>query len=265
MQKIEIGLSPCPNDTFMFYALLHKKIDTNNWDFIPLYADIEQLNEWAMQQKLLLSKLSFHAYLYCRKFYTLMNSGAALGRACGPLLITKINTQVSDSSRIAIPGFYTTAHLLFKYFYPQSTNKKFVVFHEVEQLVSDGDCDMGVIIHENRFTYQDKGLQLICDLGDKWEQETKLPIPLGGIFIHNEIASNADEICNIIRESILYALSHKQEVMTYCSHFAQEMNEEVLLKHIQLYVNDYSIDIGLEGYKAISKLESRFVELTSSL
>lgn len=250
---ITIGLSPCPNDTFIFYALLEKKIKTP-YEFQPHFADVEQLNRMAFRNTLEITKMSFHAFLYLQEQYRLLSSGAALGQACGPLFIYKNKIPNSDS-RIAIPGEYTTAFLLFKIFYPDYKNIEFMTFDEIENAILDEKVDAGVIIHENRFTYLEKGLQKVVDLGEKWETLTQSMIPLGGIFLRNDSSLTIYEVEKWIKESILYAQDHLEETLAYCKKYAQEMDETVMLKHIQLYVNKYSVDLGQEGKSSIKKLK----------
>ena len=185
-----LGFSPCPNDTFIFDALVNQKIDTEGFSFDVILEDVQTLNEWARDGKLDISKISYGVLPLVLEEYMVLNSGGALGKAVGPLLITK--NKIPDatelnSMRIAIPGVNTTAHMLFSLAYPQATNKTFLVFHEIEDAVLSGKADAGVIIHENRFTYQDKGLIKIKDLGEYWEATTKVPIPLGGIVMRRNI------------------------------------------------------------------------------
>jgi 1,4-dihydroxy-6-naphthoate synthase len=251
---MQIGLSPCPNDTFIFYALLHQKIDTY-LRFEPVFNDVEKLNLMAFDSTLPISKLSFHAYMMLQDKYVLLDAGAALGAGCGPLLICKNPINNIENASIGIPGQYTTAHLLLKIFYPNCHNKELFRFDEIESAISRELIDAGVIIHENRFTYQEKGLQLICDLGAKWEQATQCLIPLGGIFISKANEELAVELSMLIKKSIEYAYRNEAEVLRYCQKYAQEMNEIIMKKHIDLYVNQYSLSLGNEGNKAIQTLQ----------
>jgi 1,4-dihydroxy-6-naphthoate synthase len=254
--KFTLGFSPCPNDTFIFDALVNKKIDTGNIDFDVVLEDVQTLNKWAMDEKLDITKLSYGVLPLVLDNYAVLNSGSALGRGVGPLLITKneITPTEVDDYTIAIPGEQTTAHLLFSQAYPTAKKKIFLRYDEIENFVSEGK-GLGVIIHENRFTYQDKGLKKIIDLGDYWEKETGGAIPLGGIVIKRKIAySIQKEIDNLIKKSIEYSFTNYPELNDYIRNNAQEMSEAVMLKHIDLYVNDFSLDLGQEGKKTIKKL-----------
>ena len=250
---ITIGLSPCPNDTFIFYALLENKIKTP-FEFKPYFADVEQLNRLAFERKLEVTKMSFHAYLHLQMDYQLLSSGAALGQACGPLFIYK-NKMPKEDSLIAVPGEFTTAYLLFKLFYPSYKNIVFMTFDEIENAILDEKVDAGVIIHENRFTYADKGLQKVMDLGEQWETHTQSMIPLGGIFLRENSSLVKEELEKYIRASIEYAQDNLEETLAYCKKYAQEMDETVMLQHIHLYVNKFSLDLGSEGNASIEKLK----------
>jgi 1,4-dihydroxy-6-naphthoate synthase len=251
-----LGFSPCPNDTFIFDALVNKKIDTEGLEFGAVLEDVQTLNSWAIEGKLTVTKLSYGVLPLVLKNYNLLNSGSALGRGVGPLLISKeeiANTTVDDI-QIAIPGKNTTAHLLFSLAYPNAKNKIFLRYDEIENFVLDGK-GLGVIIHENRFTYQDKGLNKIVDLGDYWEQHTGNPIPLGGIVIKKEIdVSLQQKVDRLIKKSIEFAYSNYPELNDYIRSHSQEMSEDVIRKHIDLYVNNYSIALGEDGKNAVKKL-----------
>lgn len=254
--KLNLGFSPCPNDTFIFDALVNNKIDTGGLSFNVVLEDVETLNEWALIGKLDITKLSYGVLPLVLDKYIVLNSGSALGSGVGPLLIANGEYEISDleSCTVAIPGENTTAHLLFSLAYPNAKNKIFLRYDEIENFVLD-DKGLGVIIHENRFTYADKGLHKITDLGDYWEKETGNPIPLGGIVVNRSIdTSTKTEIDKLIRESIEYAYSHHYEKMTdYVKKHSQEMSEDIMRKHIDLYVNNYSVDLGADGKKAIQK------------
>ncbi|HUM45540.1 MAG TPA: 1,4-dihydroxy-6-naphthoate synthase [Chitinophagales bacterium] len=252
--NLNIGFSPCPNDTFIFYALLHGKIDTQGLSFTALLADVETLNRKAFNAELEITKLSFAAYLQLQQHYRLLTSGSALGNNCGPLLIAKknISPESMHLHSVAIPGNHTTANFLFDTFFPHQAGKVEMVFSEIERAVLDEITDTGVIIHENRFTYQQKGLKKVADLGEKWEQSTGHPIPLGGIAILRSIAPAVATLVNqLIRESVLYAFAHPEEAIGYVRLHSQEMEEAVMWQHIHLYVNDYSIHLGEKGKAAI--------------
>ncbi|HEY6435087.1 MAG TPA: 1,4-dihydroxy-6-naphthoate synthase, partial [Ignavibacteriaceae bacterium] len=216
--KLTLGFSPCPNDTFIFDALVNHKIDTEGLEFEVMLEDVQTLNEWAINSKLDITKLSYGVLPLVLEKYNVLNSGGALGKGVGPLLITAREMNPSSSSgeelkmkneKVGIPGVNTTAHLLFSLAYPESINKKFMIFSEIENSVLKGEVDYGVIIHENRFTYQDKGLHKVIDLGDYWEKETGLPIPLGGIVMKRTIENNLiKKVDRLIRKSIEYAFLH---------------------------------------------------------
>ncbi len=255
-QVIQIGFSPCPNDTFIFDALVNNKIDTGNLSFEPVLEDVQTLNQWAIEGKLAVTKLSYGVLPMVQHQYNLLNSGSALGRGVGPLLITNDafqNKNVEDCL-VAIPGKNTTAHLLFSLAYPTAKNKIFLRYDEVENFVLEGK-GFGVIIHENRFTYADKGLIKMIDLGDYWEQKTGNPIPLGGIVVKKTMPTQTQQqIEFLIKQSIEFAFAHYPVLNDYIRSHAQEMSEDVMRKHIDLYVNKYSLDLGEEGRDAVKKL-----------
>lgn len=255
--KFTLGFSPCPNDTFIFDALVNKKIDTHNLNFDVVLEDVETLNQWALQGKLQLTKLSYGVLPLVLDTYAVLNSGSALGKGVGPLLISKEevgSTNVEDSL-IAIPGENTTAHLLFSLAYPNAKNKVFFNYTKIEDFVL-ANKGLGVIIHENRFTYKDKGLKKIIDLGDFWEHQTECPIPLGGIVVKKNIDKKiALQLNGLIKQSIEYAFKNNYPTLTnYVKLHSQELSEEVMKKHIDLYVNNYSIDLGEDGKNAIVRL-----------
>ena len=255
---ISLGFSPCPNDTFIFDALVNHKIDTEGLSFDVVLEDVQTLNQWALDGKLDVSKISYGVLPLVLNQYKLLNSGGALGNGVGPLLITKdpaISLKDIDKLTIAIPGKNTTAHLLFSLAYPNARHKSFHVFHEIEDLVLSGNVDTGVIIHENRFTYQQRGLHKLIDLGNYWEAQTGLPIPLGGIVAHNRlIDAVAIQVDQLIQKSVAYAFAHYPHVSDYVQQHAQEMSEQVMRQHIDLYVNDYSLNLGTTGKAAVNKL-----------
>lgn len=255
-QIIQIGFSPCPNDTFIFDALVNNRIDTGNLQFEPILEDVQTLNSWALEAKLPVTKLSFGVLPLVLDNYNLLNSGSALGRGVGPLLITNADLLITDIEKtpIAIPGENTTAHLLFLLAYPVAKNKVFLRYDEIEDFVLQGK-GLGVIIHENRFTYSDKGLKKVQDLGEFWEDKTGHPIPLGGIVVRNSMPVQMQQMIDVlIRQSIQYAFSNYPVLNDYIRCHAQEMNEDVMRKHIDLYVNDYSVNLGAEGIAAVRKL-----------
>ena len=254
--KLTLGFSSCPNDTFMFDALVHAKVDTEGLEFEVVIEDVEALNELALQQSLDVTKLSFHAFLYCVHDYILLNSGSALGRNCGPLLIQQQGkSALTFDSKIAIPGKNTTANLLLNIAFPYLQNKLEMLFSDIEQAVIDGEVDAGLIIHENRFTFQEKGLEKIQDLGEFWEGKTALPIPLGGIVIKRDLPLELQKkVQRVLKRSVQYAFDHPKSAREYIRFYAQEMDEQVMYEHIKLYVNDFSLDLGVEGKKAVEEI-----------
>lgn len=260
---VTIGFSPCPNDTFIFDALVNGKIDTGEFKFEPVLEDVETLNRWALEGKLDITKLSFPAYFKTDDTYSLLNAGSALGKGVGPLLIANSVKQFSEtdinSASIVLPGIHTTANLLFSFAYPHAKNKVFKVFHEIEDTVAHGEAELGVIIHENRFTYGQKGLHKVLDLGEYWETKMNVPIPLGGIVIKKELGAEMYlKINELIRKSLQYSFDHYPAVSGYVKEHAQTMSEAVMRRHIELYVNDYSLDLGNEGRKAVEVLRTVF-------
>ena len=254
--KLTLGFSPCPNDTFIFDALVNHKIDTNGFEFDVLLEDVQTLNQWAQEGKLAITKLSYGVLPLVLDKYKVLNSGSALGKGVGPLLIssTADTNQSIEDSLIAIPGENTTAHLLFSMAYPEAKNKIFIRYDEIEDFVL-AKKGLGVIIHENRFTYEGKGLKKITDLGDYWEQKTSNAIPLGGIVIKKELDTSIQQnIDALIKQSIAYGFSKYPALNDYIRCHAQEMSEQVMRQHIDLYVNEYSLDLGEKGKKAILKL-----------
>lgn len=263
LNSLTIGFSPCPNDCFIFDAMVHEKIDTEGLKFKPLLDDVEALNQRAFKNELHITKLSYHAFIYLTQYYQLLSAGSALGNGCGPLLIAKdasIQTKLTQGVplKIAIPGEYTTANFLFSLAFPAVKLKKIVLFSEIENEVLSGDVDAGVIIHENRFTYKQKGLKKIIDLGEYWETQTQAPIPLGGIVIQRMLPEELKQKVNrVLRKSVEHAFANPKESFAFVKAHAQEMSEEVMYKHIQLYVNNFSIDLGKEGKHAIDLLFER--------
>lgn len=261
--KLTLGFSPCPNDTFIFDALIHHKIDTEGLEFEVYYDDVETLNQKALRGELNITKLSFHAFAYVANQYALLDAGSALGFGVGPLLISKNDfdseaTQLrtpNSGLKIGIPGKYTTANFLLGIAYPELQNKQELVFSEIESALLEEKIDLGLIIHENRFTYQDKGLNKIVDLGDYWEKLTGCAIPLGGIVINRNLDREVQlKVNRLIRQSVEYAFAHPKSSIDFIRQHAQAMDESVMYKHIELYVNKYSINLGEEGRKAVDTL-----------
>lgn len=273
--KLSLGFSPCPNDTFIFDAMIHQKIDTEGLEFDVFYDDVESLNHKTFRGEPDISKLSYYAYAYAVEQYVLLDAGGALGFGVGPLLICKRPELVaallakqsehdSDLShiKVAIPGKYTTANFLLGLAFPQLTNKEVVVFSEIESKLLAGEVDLGLIIHENRFTYQDKGLQKIVDLGDFWEKSTGFPIPLGGIVMKRDFPLELKQKVNrVLRRSVEFAFANPKSGLEFIRSHAQEMSEEVMYKHIELYVNKFSIDLGEDGRQAVRTLFDKAISL----
>ena len=262
--QLTLGISPCPNDTFMFDALVHKKIDTEGIEFNVVMEDIAQLNARVLYQSIDVCKISYHCFMHVINQYQLSDAGSALGRGCGPLLIARdpdINLD-NQALRVGIPGKFTTANLLCLLAYPHLNNKIEMIFSEIEDSLLNGKIDLGLIIHENRFTYADKGLFKLMDLGEFWENKQSLPIPLGGIAINRNLSGEIKKTVNsLIRKSVEYAFTHPASSATYVRQHAQEMNELVLQQHIELYVNEYSIELGNEGRRAIRRLTEEVIKL----
>lgn len=262
--KLTLGFSPCPNDTFIFDALVNGKINTEALEFEVVLEDVQTLNEWSVQNKLDISKISYGVLPLVLNQYVVLNSGGALGKGVGPLLISKLpvlNTTLENAT-IAIPGENTTAHLLFSLAFPHAKNKVFTVFNKIEQSILCNEVNAGVIIHENRFTYQQKGLIKLTDLGEYWEAKTGAPIPLGGIVAKRSL--NTDIILKVdklIKKSIDYAFNHYPTISSYVQAHAQEMDAAVMKQHIDLYVNNYSLQLGEDGKTAVNQLLSIYHQL----
>ncbi len=258
MKELTLGYSPCPNDTFIFYALAHGKIDTGGLRFREMLEDVETLNQLAKRAELDVTKISFHAYGHLRETYCLLRSGAALGKGCGPLVVSKKYQHVKDlqGKKIAIPGRLTTAFLLLQLLDPSLKERVLVMpFHRIIDAVRNNEADAGLIIHESRFTYQAAGLRQIVDLGQWWEHETGLPIPLGGIIAKRELGEGlVKEIESDIRRSLEYAFEHNAEPKSYIKKHSQENRDGVIEQHIGLYVNGFSLDIGDDGLRAVEEL-----------
>jgi 1,4-dihydroxy-6-naphthoate synthase len=272
-----LGFSPCPNDTFIFDALVNKKIDTEGLHVEAVLEDVETLNKWALEGKLDITKLSFPAFFQSLDKYVLLNAGSALGKGVGPLLVSREEIRNLPAGRqgekletclpagevrnekVALPGINTTANLLFSFAYPEAVNKKFLLFSTIEDAVISGETDLGVIIHENRFTYQQKGLHKVMDLGEHWEEKMKVPIPLGGIAVKRSLDRSISlKIDRLIRKSLEYAFANYPFITDYVKQHSQSMSEDVMRQHIDLYVNDYSLDLGNNGKKAIEILQEVF-------
>ncbi len=253
---LDLGISPCPNDTFIFYALLHGKVDTP-CRIVPHIFDVEELNNKVVEGELDASKVSYHLLGHVLESYVLLRSGSALGWGCGPLLVAKKEGACEGLERcaIAIPGRYTTAALLLRLYKPEASNLVPMFFAEIPRAVSTGEVDAGVIIHESRFTYMELGLHCIQDLGAWWEGKTGMPIPLGGIIARRSLdVSLLKDLDKAIHNSIKYAFEHRDETMEFVRAHAQETSQEVIDDHIALYVNEYSLDLGQKGTEAVEYL-----------
>lgn len=270
--QLTLGISPCPNDTFIFEALIHQKIDTEGLTFKTYYEDVETLNQWAFQSRLSVTKLSYFAFAHLTSSYVLLGAGSALGFGVGPLVIAKPSTlnQIKSSLffdkiqqtyrlvkplRVAIPGRYTTANFLFNL----AIRGEFVfeerLFSTIEDAVVDGEVDLGLIIHENRFTYESKGLVQLLDLGEFWERQHQQAIPLGGIVVSRSLPFDVQhKVARVVERSVRYALENPSAGMDFVRSYAQNMDDEVIKNHIQLYVNDYSVSLGSVGKAAVSFL-----------
>lgn len=262
MRTYTIAFSPCPNDTFIFDAMVHRKIDTGDLGFEYILEDVETLNHWAMDGRYDISKISYSVLSQLLDSYRLLRSGSALGRGVGPLLLTReplpAGTDIAafmQQGRIAIPGEWTTANFLLNSAFPAAQHKKVVLFSDIEQALLDGKYDAGLVIHESRFTYAERGLHCLMDMGQWWEARTGMPIPLGGIVLKKAIpAEDARQIEALIRKSVQYAWEQYPTLGGFVTRNAQEMSEEVMRKHIELYVNAYSLDLGPEGCAVVTDM-----------
>jgi len=255
--KITLGFSTCPNDTFIFDAMIHRKIDTEGLEFDVLLADVEELNTRAFAGDIDCTKLSYHAYAYVWENYQLLDSGSALGYGNGPLLIGKKNIDPTELNRltVAIPGKHTTANLLLKIANPSISHIKEFLFSDIEEAIESGSVDAGLIIHENRFTYIAKGLVKLADLGEFWEKHVSAPIPLGGIVVKRTLDDETKrKIERVLKRSVEYAMKNPTEPEEFMQKHAQEMNADVMRKHVALYVNNYTLSLGHEGRVAVETL-----------
>jgi len=255
--KLTLGFSPCPNDTFIFDAMVHGRIDTEGLDFDYFLADVEELNRRAFEDRVHITKMSFHAYAYAADKYLILDSGSALGRRNGPLLISRKTIDPSELNhvRIAIPGRYTTANLLFSIAFPDAHDKREYLFSDIERAILDNEVDAGLIIHETRFTYFRKGLQKIADMGEYWEKMTGLPIPLGTIVINRSVPEDiALKVNRILKRSLDYAYRDSIASYDFVAGNAREMDSDVMNSHIKLFVNEFTSDLGMEGRNAIENL-----------
>ncbi len=256
-KNLLLGYSPCPNDTFIFFALAEGRIETAPFRFEITLADVEILNQQARKGVPDVTKVSFSAVLHLLDDYCLLRSGGALGRGCGPLVVARERLTRDDlrDKSIATPGQLTTAHLLLEMTGFHRGRCVVMPFDRIMKAVTEGEVDAGVIIHEGRFTYPNMGLHRVLDLGEWWEQETGLPLPLGGILIRRDLGiETARFVDQKIRESLGYARSHPEEAWPYVKTHAQEMAADVIERHIATFVNDFSLEVGEEGERAIRQL-----------
>lgn len=260
--KLTLGFSPCPNDTFIFDALIHGKVDTEGLSFEVQYEDVETLNKRAFERSLDITKLSYHAFAFAAEHYVLMDAGSALGFGVGPLLISRdpqLAARIPSMSetalralRVGIPGKYTTANFLLGLAFPAMANKRTLLFSGIENALLSGEIDLGLIIHENRFTYEARGLHKVEDLGDFWERTTGRPIPLGGIVARRDLPEEVKQKINrVLRRSVQFAFDHPESGIEFIRSHAQAMDDAVMYQHIELYVNAYSLDLGTVGREAI--------------
>ncbi len=254
--RLTLGISPCPNDTFIFDALVNGLVDLDGFTFDVLHEDVQTLNDWALEGRLDVTKLSYGVLPRVAGRYALLESGGALGQGVGPLLVARPGAAFDPATaRVAVPGRDTTAHLLFSLAYPQATHKRFQVFSSIEQAVLDGEVDAGVIIHESRFTYAARGLVRILDLGEHWEQVTGAPIPLGGIVARRTLAPEVRaRLDRLIQRSLAHAEARRPALSEYVRCHAQELDEAVMRQHVELYVNGHSRALGEGGRRAVATL-----------
>jgi 1,4-dihydroxy-6-naphthoate synthase len=265
--KLKICFSTCPNDTFIFDALVHRKIDTEGFDFDIYMADVEELNKQAFSANADVTKLSFNAYSQVSDRYMILNSGSALGRKNGPLLVSKTKIYCDEISdlRIAVPGKNTTAAALLQILFPQVKALREYLFSDIESAVLDGEVDAGVLIHEGRFTYKNKGLKLVADLGELWETNTQLPVPLGCIAIKRNLPAEIQQkFASILRKSVEFAMRNPHESLPFVRKHAKEMDDETVQKHIKLFVNDFTVNIGTKGKEAIEFFIEKLKTINSS-
>jgi 1,4-dihydroxy-6-naphthoate synthase len=254
---LKAGFSPCPNDTWIFDALVHQRIDTGGITLDYFLNDVEELNQIARSGEPDIIKVSYAHVPSILDRYVILTSGGALGFNCGPLVVAqKPDIQMHlESARVAIPGMNTTAHYLLKRYFPEIRNKEMLLFSFIEDSVAAGTHDAGVIIHESRFTYRLKGLVALADLGEMWHSDTGLPLPLGCIVAKRSLGKELiTEIQSLIRQSILFARENPETPAPFIRRHASSLSDAVTQSHIALYVNDYSLDLGVEGKQAVRTL-----------
>jgi 1,4-dihydroxy-6-naphthoate synthase len=275
--RLKLAYSPCPNDTFAFHAMVHGLVDTEGLEFETILADVEQLNMGAAAGKFEICKLSYHAFFQLAESYVMLRSGSALGHHNGPLLVTPEKSHLSGlrgeelekalaAASVLIPGKMTTGALLLKVAFPMIQNTTPVIFSDIEKLVLDGSFDAGVLIHEARFTYREKGLSLITDLGEHWQKISGLPVPLGGIAVTRRLdPGTARKVNRVLRRSIEFAMNNPSASQEYVTCHAREMDPVVQKQHIELFVNDFSIDIGVEGERAAAALFRKLTQVSPEI
>lgn len=266
--RMTLGYSPCPNDTFIFDALANSRISTEGIEFETRLEDIETLNQWAIEGSLDITKLSFPALFRNAAHYRILSSGAALGQGVGPLLVAKRNISFDqvDHMTVAIPGVNTTANLLLGYAFPNSMQRITILFSDIEDAVLQGKADLGVLIHENRFTYMQKGLKKVCDLGAIWEKNERVPIPLGCIAAHRRLPMETiNKVDTLIKKSLTYSFGNYPAISQYVQDHAQAMEQQVMRQHIELYVNNYTMELGQQGKAAIEKLYEVFKRINPTV
>jgi 1,4-dihydroxy-6-naphthoate synthase len=254
---IRLAFSPCPNDTFIFDAIVHKKIDLEDLEFEFDMADIEELNRRVLKESPDMIKISYSTYLQVFLNYALLDAGSAFGFGNGPVVVSKTLLHLNQlrNHKVAIPGEHTTAHFLFRIAFPAAQRKSFMHFSKIEESVLKGECGAGVIIHEGRFTYERKGLIKIMDLGEFWQNLTGTPVPLGCIVVRKELGLEMTAKLNrVMRRSVEYALANRDDVMPFVRKNAKEMEKDIMVQHINFYVNDLTLDLGDTGKKAIAEL-----------
>ena len=258
-KELTFGYSPCPNDTFMFNAIACGDVGVAGYRMKPVLNDIETLNGLAMNGTLDVTKLSFYAWLKAKKSYRLLTSGAAMGFGCGPVLIARkpLKQGAIDRCRVVLPGRWTTAHLLFRLWAPDASQRLFAPYDRIFESLASGHADCGVIIHESRFTFESAGYSSVVDLGAWWEEKTGLPIPLGGIAARKSLGEPLiEQVDAAVNESIRQAMASPEETLPYIRQHAQEMDETVLQAHICTFVNDFSLGLTAQGRRAIDTLET---------
>ncbi len=255
--KLTLGFSPCPNDTFIFDAMVHGRVDTEGLEFDYFLADVEELNRKAFEAEVDITKMSYHAYAYASQHYLILDAGSALGYRNGPLVISKRKIKAGSlvKSRIGIPGKYTTANLLFSIAWPDADNKTEYLFSDIEEALLNNEIDAGLIIHETRFTYYKKGLHKIADLGEYWEKLSGMPVPLGAIVIKRSLPEDISmKVNRIVRRSLEYAYKDSFASYDFVTSNAKEMDSTVMSNHIKLFVNEFTLSLGEKGKEAVSTL-----------